>query len=96
MAIDYIKIDPTQTAATQANLLKSYIATLRQAYNLGQQTIAIMGHNNDGVTFTSLEALFGLPAGKGQTVFNFVNGSFGTMNGTFQTADVKNLTETVG
>lgn len=96
MAIDYIKIDATQTAATQAPLLKSYIATLRQAYNLGQQAIAIMGHNNDGVTFTALETLFGLPTGKGQTVFNFVNGSFGTMNGTFQTADVKNLTETVG
>lgn len=96
MAIDYIKIDPTQSAATHASLLLQYIATLRQAYELANKTLAIMSHNNDGTTFTNLELLFGIPTGKGQTIFNFVNGSAGTMVGSFQTADVKNLTETVG
>lgn len=96
MAIDFIKIDITQTAATQAGLLKNYITQLRSAYELGQRCLAIMGHNNDGTTFTSIETLFGLPTGKGQAVFNMVNGSLGSMQGTFQVADAKNITEQVG
>lgn len=96
MARDFIKVDPTQSAATQARALLSYISTLRSAYEQGLKVAAVMNHNNDGTTFTDIETLFGLPTGKGQTVFNFVNGSTGTMVGTFQTADVKNITETVG
>lgn len=95
-ARDFIKIDKTQTAATQAGLLLSYVSTLRTAFDLGTRILAIMGHNNDGTVFTDLETLFGLPAGKGQTVFNLVNGSIGSMSGTFQVADAKNITETVG
>lgn len=55
-----------------------------------------MNHNNDGTTFTAIETLFGLPTGKGQAVFNMVNGSVGSMEGTFQVADAKNITEQVG
>lgn len=32
----------------------------------------------------------------GQTVFNLINGSVGSMTGAFQVADTKNITETVG
>lgn len=95
-ARDFIKVDKSSSATDQARKLVSYISTLRAAYNLGSELLAIMGHNNDGTVFTDIESLFGLPAGKGQIVFNLVNGSFGTMNGTFQTADVKNITEQVG
>jgi len=96
-AIDYIKIDTSSPAtASQAVLLKSYVQQLRGAYNTGKQLIALMGHMNDGVSFTSIETFFGLPAGKGQTVFNLVNGSVGSMEGTFQVSDAKNITEQVG
>lgn len=95
-ARDFIKVDKTQTAATQATLLLSYVSTLRSAFDLGTRILAIMGHNNDGTVFTDLETLFGLPTGKGQTVFNLVNGSIGSMSGTFQVPDAKNITETVG
>lgn len=95
MARDFIKIDITQSAATQAGLLKNYVTQLRNSYELGKRCIAIMGHNNDGTVFSDIETLFGLPAGKGQTVFNLVNGSVGSMEGTFQVADAKNITEQV-
>lgn len=97
MARDFIKIDlSSPNVATQAGLLKNYVTILRQAYEMGTRVKAIMTHNNDGTTFTDIETLFGLPAGKGQAVFNFVNGSIGSMEGTFQVADAKNITESVG
>lgn len=96
MARDFIKIDTTITTATQAGELRAYVGTLRDAYQRGKKILAVMGHNNDGTVFTDIEALYGLPAGKGQTVFNLVNGSIGAMEGTFQVADAKNITETVG
>lgn len=97
MAIDYIKIDTSSpNTATQAALLKSYVSLLRSAYNTGKQVLAVMGHQNDGTTFTSIETFFGLPAGKGQTVFNMVNGSIGSMEGSFQVSDAKNITEQLG
>lgn len=96
MARDFIKIDTTTTTATQAGLLKGYVSALRNAYEIGTRVKAIMTHNNDGTVFTDIEALFGLPAGKGQTVFNLVNGSIGSMEGTFQVADAKTITESLG
>lgn len=96
MAIDFIQVAKTQSSATQAPLLLNYIAALRLAYELGVRTKAIMDHNQNGVSWTALETIFGVPTGKGQTVYNFVNGSVGAMVGTFQNADSKNLPETVG
>jgi hypothetical protein len=96
MSRDFIKIDASVTTATQASLLKSYVNALRQAYELGTRVKAIMTHNNDGTTFTDIETYFGLPAGKGQAVFNLVNGSVGSMEGTFQVADAKTITEQLG
>lgn len=96
MARDFIKIDTTTSTATQAASLRAFKDTLRSAYEQGKRILAVMGHNNDGTVFTDVESLFGLPANKGQTVFNLVNGSIGSMEGTFQVADVKTLTETLG
>lgn len=96
MAKDFINIDPTQSAATQARKLISYINAQRSAYNLGAEVIGIMGHNNDGIDFSKIEVLFGLPPGKGQAVFDLVNGSWGAMNGTFKVSDAKTITEQVG
>lgn len=96
MARDFIKVTRTDPAATQAGLLLQYITALRSAYELGVKTQSVMNHNNDGTVWTDIEALFGLPAGKGQTVYNLVNGSVGSMTGVFQVADAKNITETIG
>jgi hypothetical protein len=93
MARDYIKITPT---APQAMLLRNFIAAQRQAYNLGVQVREMMGHNNDGADFSDIETLFGLPAGKGQTVFDLVNGAVGSMVGDFQSDDAKQITEQLG
>lgn len=96
MARDFIRVDSTINTATQAADLKAFVSVLRDAYQRGKKILAVMGHNNDGTVFTDIEALYGLPTGKGQTVFNLINGAIGSMEGTFQVADAKNVTETVG
>lgn len=96
MARDFIKISPTTTNQQQAGLLIQYISTLRQAYQFGALVKGLMDHNQDGTVWVDLEAAFGIPTGKGQTVYNFVNGSTGAMVGTFQNSDCKNITEQVG
>lgn len=96
MARDYIKIDTSTTTAIHAGTLKSFVHALRDAYEQGLKVKAIMAHNHDGSVFTDIETLFGVPAGMGQTVFDLVNGTVGSMEGTFKVADAKNLTERVG
>lgn len=96
MARDFIKVTQSSPDTPGAGLLLQYVAAQRQAYELGTRVLALMGHNNDGTVFTELEAVFGLPSGKGQTVFDMVNGAVGSMTGTFQVADAKNITERVG
>ena len=94
MARDFIKINTN--GAPQAVLLKGYVQALRSAIEQGERVRAIMNHNHDNVDFSDIESLFGLPAGSGQTVFDLVNGSVGSMAGTFQTADATTITEKLG
>lgn len=93
MARDFISINLT---SAQGPLLKQYIGTLRSAFEIGTRVKGIMTHLNDGTVFTDIETAFGLPAGKGQTVFDLVNGSTGAMVGTFQNNDAQTITEKVG
>ena len=96
MAIDYIKVDSSNAAtATQAVFLKDYARQLRVAYDLGKKVRATMTHMHDGVDFTGIETLFGLPVGTGQAVFDLVNGSIGSMEGQFQVDDAVELTERI-
>jgi hypothetical protein len=96
MAIDFIKIDVASSAATQANTLKQWIDILRQSYEIGGRIYAKMNNMHDGVNFTMLEQMHGIPAGEGQAVFDMVNGTLGSMEGRFMTSDAKKITETVG
>jgi hypothetical protein len=96
MARDFIKVDRTVVTATHATLLLEYVRALRNAYEIGTRVKAIMLHNHDGSNFTDIEALFGLPATKGQVVFDLINGSIGSMEGAFQVDDAKEITERVG
>jgi hypothetical protein len=93
---DYIKIDTTISTAVEAGTLKSAIRQLETAKQALTSVLNKMGHNSDGTVFTSLETLYGLPAGKGQTVFDLVNGTIGAMNGTFQNNNSTTLIERVG
>lgn len=96
MARDFIKVNRSDVNATQAGLLLQYVNTLRSAYELGKRVKDIMTHNNDGNNFTDIEVVFGLPADKGQVVFDLVNGSVGSMEGTFQVDDAKEISERLG
>jgi hypothetical protein len=96
MARDYINISRGVLSATQSSKLLDLRNVMREAYNKAKEILAIMTHNNDGVNWTDIETLFGLPAGKGQTVFNMVNGSVGAMEGTMTNSQCKDMTELLG
>lgn len=96
MARDYIKIDVNNSAAIHAAKLRNAIGVLRAAQDQLLLVKDIMTHNNDGTTWTDIEVLFGLPTGKGQAVFDLVNGTLGSMTGTFQVADATTITSKVG
>jgi hypothetical protein len=96
MARTFIKIDTTMAGATHAGLLRAFVQQQRANYELGARILAIMGNNNDGTVWTDIEALFGLPPGKGQTIFNLVNGTVGALDGTFQNNNGKSIGELVG
>jgi len=97
MASDFIQINTSNPAvASQAAYLKQYVSILRSAYELGTRVRANMLHMHDGTTFTELERQFGVPTGKGNAIFDLVNGSIGAMEGTFQNDDCKQITEQVG
>jgi hypothetical protein len=96
MARTFIKIDTAAAGATHAGLLRSFVQQQRAAYELGARIRAIMGNNNDGTVWTDIESLFGVPAGKGDDVFDLVNGTVGAMEGTFQNSNGKSLGELIG
>lgn len=96
MARDFIRIDTVTTSATHSRLLLAYKDALRDAYQKGKYILGIMNHNQDGSNFGDIEGLFGLPTGKGQTVYDLINGSIGAMEGTFQNSNGRDLTETLG
>ncbi len=96
MARDFIPIDATQAAASQANLLKQTVAIMRQALNLLTQCRAVATHLNDGTVFTDIETRFGVPAGQGQAVFNLLNGAYGSTQGTFQVSDFQTMVDKMG
>lgn len=96
MAIDYIKVSKASGDATQAQALTAYVTTVAAALQQGQKIVGMMNHMHNGVDFTLIETVYGLPTGKGQAVFNFVNGSIGAMLGTMTNADAKTMTDSVG
>jgi len=93
---DFIKVDRTTTTAVYANDLVAAISAVRTAVQHLDKVKAIMEHNHDGTVFTDLEALFGLAAGKGSIVYDYVNGTRGAMAGTFQNNNAELLIARVG
>lgn len=59
--------------------LRELVDGLEKMDNLATDLKAAMEQMTDGVTFTTIEAEFGLPAGKGQSVYNLLVGSVAEM-----------------
>lgn len=98
MAVDFIKVDPTLTPQAQpcGVLLLGLVAQLRNTIDQLDRVKAVMDHSNDGATFSAIETLFGLPAGKGQTVYDLVNGTSGALRGIMQNSNALALIDRVG
>jgi len=107
---DFLKLSRDNAVATEASELLAYKNALRSAYELGVRIRAKMRHNFDDsggagtINWAALQTLWGIPAGgtnvgataTGAVVFTMIDGSVGAMEGTFQTAAAKDLTERVG
>lgn len=98
---DYIKVATDQSAATKARMLLDFKDAVARVLMLGPPMLLIMNENFDdsnpaAIVWTDLEALFGLPAGGGHTVFDMVNGTLGAMQGTMQNSQAVNLISRVG
>lgn len=96
MPIDFYHPDTTLTTAPFASKLILLSRSLRDTIDLLDEVKTIMDHNNDGTTFTAIETLFGLPTGKGQTVYDLCNGTSQAIAGTAQNSNALALINRVG
>ena len=95
MANDSIKITVTNDTIKARELL-SLVDKMRSAYEQAVKVKSIMDHLQDGVDFTTLEAMFGLPVDEGNTVYDLVNGAVGAMTNVFQNSNCRDITEKLG
>jgi hypothetical protein len=77
MANNYILINPT--GLKHASSLLSVINELAAARDKLALLKADADQMTDGATFTTVETAFGLPAGKGQQVYNLMAGAVAEM-----------------
>jgi hypothetical protein len=96
MAGDFIKLTRNDDTATHVQDLLALVRSMRAAYDQASKVKETMSHMHDGQDFSALETNYGVPTGQGQAVFDLVNGALGSMTGTFQVDDAKELTERVG
>lgn len=110
MVDDFIVLRRDQSAATEVSELLNWLRDLRSVYERGIRIRAKMQHNFDdsggeaSIDWSSLETLWGVPPGvdsvgsdsAGSTIYTYINGAVGSMEGAFQTPAVKNVTERVG
>ncbi len=94
--VDSVAVNRTQSAATEADELLAYRSLLQQAHETGKRIQAKMNHkfndsNPQAIVWTELESRYGLTEGTGQTVFDMVNGSVGSIEGTMQNDQCVNL-----
>lgn len=98
MAVDFVKVDPALTpqAGLYGGTLLTLLVSLRATIDQLDRVKAVMDHSNDGVSFTQIETLFGLPSGKGQVVYDLINGTRGAIGGTMQNSNALSLIDRVG
>ena len=81
MAIARIELERTD----QSDNLLTALQNLRNARDRLDHAKAVMEACIDGTNYAELEALFGVPAGKGETVYNLIAGVVSDLAG-FNTA----------
>lgn len=97
MSADFIPVKRTDANATHAQKVLAAVATLRSLENQLQEIISIGFRNFDAPSdFTKFETLFGIPAGKGNTVFDLFNGTLTALHGTNNTGNAVELMSRVG
>lgn len=98
MPKDFIRANPSLTpeAAFYASKLVATSKSLRSVMDQLEEMLAVMTHSNDGVDFSQIEGLFGLAAGKGQTVFDLVNGTLLALKGQGQNSNALSFIDRVG
>lgn len=96
MPIDYIIVTTTDVNAKFANDLVSLVRQVRGVFDQLDKVLDIMTHSNNGVAFTQIEVLFGLPVGQGQAVFDLCNGTRLALTGAGQNSNAVSLIERVG
>lgn len=100
-ARDFIKIVKNDSVTAQKALdLLTFKDAVARVLMLGPPLLAAMNHNFDdsnpqAIVWTDF-ALFGIPSGKEQTVFDMVNGVMGAMTGTMQNAQAVEISARVG
>jgi len=77
MADNFITIDTTKRLASR---LRACVDNTQNMLNLMADLKAIMDQQTDGVLYTTIEAQFGLPAGKGITTYNLLAGALAACN----------------
>ncbi len=98
---DYIKIVKDSNAAERARDIIAFRNAVATVLSLGPPMLLIMNHNFDdanpqAIVWTDLETLFGVPSGKGQTIFDMVNGIMGALTGTMQNDQAVQMESRVG
>ncbi len=83
MANNHVSVN---TTVLRGASLQSLVFALQRARGELAQVKAVMDQCINGSDYTALEALYGLPAGTGQTVYNIVAGAKSVMEtpGTLQ------------
>src|SRR5262245_2382839 len=93
MPTDFIQVDSN---AKYAGDLLRYKELFRSVVDLAEKLVDMMNHNTDGVDYSSLEGLYGVPLGSGDEVYNLVLGSRAALLGTAQSSDGMTLIGRVG
>ena len=98
MPLNYVQIARNDNAAYLASELLQAINAVRNAAeklakveSIATQMVDIPGNN-----YTEFETRFGVPAGKGQIVFDFVKNAQRALKGNLQSDDAIKLIERVG
>lgn len=96
---DFIKINRTDSAATHAPLILTAVNQARALKQTLDAAIDIGYHNFDAgppADFGPFEALFGVPTGSGQAVFDILNGTRNALTGDQQTDSAITLMNQIG
>lgn len=72
MAINYITVDRSRQ---QGNELLTIVETLRYYQDRLRQEKEKMDNMTDGVSYTAIETQYGIPTGKGVSMYNLVSGA---------------------